>query len=181
MKPRAAWITCAVAVLAVVLLCLWPLLGRSWFFVKYADIDLNSGDLRHQVRVCSLVVSTRIEESPLSREVRRLGIPVPANRAWRHAFEGRLVRGVCVDYWYGSVYVQIHTLLSLLDQTKTPDEERRVILTELMTSLQTGDPHVAREQTFILMGDIADKHGLDYFIPEFKAYVDKLRDSRKGR
>jgi len=181
MKASAVSIVIAAAIMAVVLLCLWPLLGQSWFYVKYTDIDLNSGDLRHQGRVCSLVVSTRIEESPLSREVRRLGIAVPANRVWTHAFEGRLVRGVCADYYYGRIFSYGRQLLMLLDLANAADEERRAVVERFITSLRTGNPLDTLDQTYLLMMEVDDKHGLNTFTPEFKAHVGELRDARKGQ
>jgi hypothetical protein len=171
----------AAALLGLVLLLSWPLLGQPWIFCRGTDIDINSGDTRHAVYVFSLCAKNEIQESDLSREVRRLGIDVPATRVWKRAFESYLVEGSHIDYSYGSVVATCGQLFSILDETKTPDKERRVVLETLMTSLRTGDPRNAQEQLYLLIDEIGEKHGLDVFIPELKKHLKRLRKERQAQ
>jgi hypothetical protein len=78
--PRAVFLH--VVLLATAL----PLCGctENVFSVRRA-IDINSGDVRHQTFFWCLPVSTRVVESPFSREVRRLHIPTLEGRAWKLA------------------------------------------------------------------------------------------------
>ncbi len=145
------------AFLLLLCLCLLPLLGHPWVFIKYTDVDLNSGDLRTQVRVCTLAVKTEIKPSNLSREVRRLGIDVPATHLWKHAFESRLVNRSYVDYSYGRVVSACGTLVDLLASANAPDEERRTVLKSLMASLQTGDSRQAYGQARSLMNEMGER------------------------
>jgi hypothetical protein len=170
------------ALLGLVLLLSWPLLGQPWIFCRGTDIDINSGDTKYGVYVFSLCVKSEIQESDLSREVRRLGIDVPATHVWRRAFESYLVQGNHIDYRYGSVVASCAGLLGLLDETKTPDKERRVALETLMASLRTGDPRQARDQLFLLMDEIGERHGLEVFDnPQLKEYLKTLRKQREAQ
>ncbi len=165
MEVRPASIVCIVVVLALSVLCSWLLLDQAWLYCAHTDIDINSGDTRYQVRIFSLLVTTEIRESALSREIRRLGIAVSPTRAWKRTSEARIVNASDSYYLYGSVIVQCLYLLNVLDHVNASDEERRVILCKLMTSLQTGDAQRAREQAFLLTREVGDKHGLDVFAP----------------
>jgi hypothetical protein len=144
-------------VLLLLCLCLLPLLGHPWVFIRYTDVDLNSGDLRTQVRVCTLAVKTEIKPSNLSREVRRLGINVPDTRVWKRAYERRLVSRIHVDYSYGRVVVACNVLVDLLASANAPDEERRTVLKSLMASLQTGDSRQACGQARSLMNEMGER------------------------
>jgi hypothetical protein len=183
MGKKAAPLSIALfaGVLLGLLLFFWPLLGHPWIFCRGTDIDINSGDTRHAVYVFSLCVKNEIQESDLSREVRRLRIGVPATRAWKRAFESYLVEGSHIDYSYGSVVVTCGQLLSILDETKASDEERRIALETLMTSLRTGNPRNAQEQLYLLIDEIGERHGLDVFVPEFKQHLKALRKERQAQ
>jgi hypothetical protein len=156
-KATSLPIALSAGILLVLLLFLWPLLGQPWVFIKYTDVDLNSGDLRTQVRLCTLAVKTEIKPSNLSREVRRLGIDVPATHLWKHAFESRLVNRSYVDYSYGRVVVACNVLVDLLASANAPDEERRTVLKSLMASLQTGDSRRAYGQARSLMNEMGER------------------------
>ncbi len=144
-------------VLLLLCLCLLPLLGQPWVFIKSTDVDLNSGDLRTQVRVCTLAVKTEIKPSNLSREVRRLGIDVPATHLWKHAFGSCLVNRSYVDSSYGRVVSECTMLVDLLASANAPDEERRTVLKSLMASLQTGDSRQAYSQARSLMREFGER------------------------
>jgi hypothetical protein len=170
--PKLSTVTWITVVLTV-LWCAWWLHDEPLMVIHFTDVDINSGDFRHRVCLCyepigSLPVKkSKISESPLSHEVRRLGIHVPAERAWRTAFEdGR--KDVFVDYVYGSLVAMFDKMLWLLDETKTSDKERRVTLEKFMTSLRTRHAFVAQEHGYVLIQEICDKHGLDMFVPDFQ-------------
>jgi len=170
------------ALLGLVLLLSWPLLGQPWIFCRGTDIDINSGDTRHGVYVLSLCMKNEIQESDLSREVRRLGIAIPATRVWKRAFESHLVNQSHTDYSYGHVVATCDQLLCILDLTKASDQERRVALESLMTGLRTGNPHQAQDQLFLLMDEIGERHGLEVFDnPELKEYLKTLRKQREAQ
>jgi hypothetical protein len=169
-----------VAVVALLLLavCLWPLLGQSWVFLRSTDLDINSGRLRHQVHVLSVRVCERTEESALSREIRRLGIQTPSMPIWKCAGESRLVRSVFVNYRYGGVLAEATTLVMELDLMEMADEDRRVVLGKFMEALQSGDPERAQQQAWLLKDEIGEQQGREVFTPEFKSYLQTLRSSQ---
>lgn len=180
-KPKLVSIAVIIGVLAGLLLFFWPLLGHPWVFSRCTDVDINSGETRDAVYVLCLRVKNEIQESDLSREVHRLGIDIPAIRVWKCAFESYLVEGRYIDYSYGGVVATCSQLLSVLNQAKAPDEERRVALEMLMTSLRTGDPRQAEKQTYLLIDEIEDKHGLDVLDPQFKEHLKELRKERQAQ
>jgi hypothetical protein len=164
------------------ILLLRPLLGEPWVFRRCTDIDLNSGGTRDVAYVFSLCVKNRIQESDLSREVRRLGIDVPGTRVWKRAFESYLVEGVYIDYSYGGVVATCGQLLRILDLTEASDQERRVALEMLLTSLRTGDPRQTQDQLHLLMDEIGGRHGLEVFDnPELKEHLKTLRKQREAQ
>ena len=139
-KPMSLSIAVMVGVVAGLLLFFAPMLCRqSSVFCRGADIDINSGDTRHTVHVFSLCVKNEIQESDLSREVRRLGIDIPPSRAWKRTFESHLVEGQYVNWKYGHVVTAARRLLSIFDEARAPDEERRAALEGFMASLRMED------------------------------------------
>jgi hypothetical protein len=124
---------------------------------------------------CESSLKSEIQESDLSREVRRLAIDIPATHVWKRAFESYLVEGRYINCKYGSVCVGYHQLLSILDEVKAPDDERRVILEKFMTSLRTEDAGRAWWQGCLLIDEVAGKRGLRVFTPEFEEALKKTR------
>lgn len=170
------------ALLGLVLLLSWPLLGQPWIFCRGTDIDINSGDVRRAVHVLRLRVKGEIQESDLSREVRRFGIAVPGTRVWKRAFERPLVEGVHIDYSYGRVVATCRQLFCVFELTQASDQERRVALEKLMTSLRTGNPDQAQDQLLLLMEEIGERHGLEVFDnPELKEHLKTLRKQRDAQ
>jgi hypothetical protein len=51
----------------------------------------------------------------------------------------------------------------------------------LMMSLRTEDPRQAKEQTYLLIDEIEDKHGLDVLDPQFKEHLKELRKERQAQ
>ncbi len=170
MRKKAAPLLIALSagVLLGLLLFFWPLVGHSWVFCRGTDIDINSGDIRHAVHVFRLRVKGEIQESDLSREVRRLGIDIPATRVWKRTFESYLVEGRSIHWKYGQVDVASRQLLSILDETNAPDEERQAILEKFMASLRKENADHALWQARLLTDELAEKHGVHVFTPEIK-------------
>lgn len=169
----------AAAVLLLLGLGIWPLLGQSWVFLRSTDLDINSGMLRRQVHVLSVRVKERKEESALSREVRRLGIQTPSMPIWKRADESRLLRGVFVEYSYGGVLAEATALVMRLDLMEMADRDRRVVLGKFMAALQSGDPDRARQQAWLLTDEIEKQQGREAFTPEFRSYLQTLRSAEQ--
>ncbi len=77
--------------------------------------------------------------------------------------------GVFEDGVYGSCASGVpNLLLRILDETKTPDAERRAILEKFMTSLRTRNGFAAEEHGYVLIQELCDKHGLDIIDPMYR-------------
>jgi len=106
------------------------------------DIDINSGDLRHKRSILGGAPGYVVYESELSKEVRRLGIPIPQERQWR--FLGRAPSGgMDVRSAYESLLPLIKAVLDLFDEVGVADQERREALAEFMVHLRVGSPRDA--------------------------------------
>jgi hypothetical protein len=120
-------------------------------------MDINSGVLRHQVRVLTLPVAEEKEDSRLSHEVRRLGIVTPETPLWKRTSESRLWRGIHVCHIYGGVLARATELVMSLELAETPDGERREVLQRFMTALQSADPQHAEQQARRYMLYVQDR------------------------
>lgn len=147
-REKGARLLLLIAGLVVAGLGLCPLLGARWVFLRATDMDINSGVLRHQVRVLTLPVAEEKEDSRLSREVRRLGIVTPETPLWR---------GIHVCYIYGGVLARATELVMSLELAETPDDERREVLQRFMTALQSADPQHAEQQARLITDEIAGR------------------------
>jgi len=138
MKPKTRHITLSFAAILLVILGAWALLPTAGIYRVHRDVDVNTGDIRKQSYVCFARVKDEIETSPFSQEIRRLGIGVDKERVWKRAGTRLPGRGF-VCFRYGGAVANCDLLVRLLDGVETPDEDRRVILQGVLTSLQTGD------------------------------------------
>jgi hypothetical protein len=131
-------------------------------FARCSEVDLNSGDIRTQEYSSDGSLKATISETSLSREVRRLGIQVPEGRKWALVSAGPHPgpKGAYADGACAFVEERGGQLVQIFDKAKIPDGERRIVLEKFMMSLQTEDPHRAREQGHQLILDLAEKHGL---------------------
>ena len=170
-KPKLSTITW-ITVVFTVLWCAWWLRDLRPVVVRGNDMDINSGDIRHCVFLrCpwlgDMPVKSTVHESRLSQEARRLGLGIPSTRAWR--LMDRHYDGVFEDGVYGLCASGVpNLLLRILDETKTPDAERRAILEKFMTSLRTRSGFAAEEQGYVLIQELCDKHGLDIIDPMYR-------------
>jgi len=119
------------------LVLLLPLSGRPFVYSSIGDIDINSGDLRWQTYLFSLLIKEEIQETYFSREVRRLGIPVGQDRIWEHRIMITLFRRR--GYQYGGTVVDLAELINILNSTDTSDQDRIAILQRALTALQKGN------------------------------------------
>lgn len=137
------------------------------------SIDLNSGDLKGSRYILDGPPLYGIYESDLSKEIRRLGIPIPEQRRWMPISRAGFVNGGEVMYVYEDFLPAARRLLSLLAQANAPDEERRAVLEKLMTSLRTEKANRAIETPYRLIVDVCDRYGLD--CPLGPKFVEQLR------
>jgi len=145
-------------------------------FVRAApprEIDINSGDVRGSRYRDDGSAHYGIYESELSKEVRRLGIPVPEQRDWWiiHGSSGGL-GGMHVDPVYGNLLPTARRLLDRLDEVNAPNDERRDVLERFMTSLRNDRPLAAIQKGRMLIVEVCDCHGLQSpFVP---GYTERL-------
>jgi hypothetical protein len=66
-------------------------------------------------------------------------------------------------------------LVSVLDRTNTPDDERRAILERFLNGLRTEDPYHLWDEGRFLVLDIADKHGLQFYVAPVEEELRKMR------
>jgi hypothetical protein len=179
-KPRLLRVAVVLSpvILAVLAFGVLWLLGEPWVFSTNGEMDINSGDMRARACLFGVPIKSRIHESSLSEEIRRLGIAIPATRVWRRTGQNCVVQRTIVDSKYCRVLVSCEQLLSMLDQVNAPDEERRMVLERFMTSLRTEDAIGAWWQTHLLMDEVAGKRGLEVFSPEHEKTLKKMRDER---
>jgi hypothetical protein len=150
--------------------------GRSY---ARQDLDLNSGAFRYQEDSTASSGKTTIVESPLSREVRRLGIKVPETRNWQPMYIEKHNGGLHADFIYPKVVQVANQLLRLLEKTGTADNERRLILEKFMMSLRTEDPSRVCTEGDLMALELADKYDLNvFFRPEYEAYLRGLRERK---
>jgi hypothetical protein len=125
--------TAGVLLLVAVMLPSYP-----WVYSVQIDVDRNSGDLLYCTCILGRRVGERIEASPFSNEVRRVGISVPESRRWEHVGTKLLVGG-SRPYRYFGLMGDCTLLLRYLDELKMPDQERADILARALVSFQRAD------------------------------------------
>ena len=137
MRIRAENVIVSLSIGLVLVALLVPLLGdpRLYRIDKY--IDANSGDLRVQVYICSLQAESYVKSTPFSKEVRRLGIPIAENRMWRPVSTRCLRGGRHIHYTYRKTIRKCDELMEMFDQRNVPDEDRRIILQNVLAALQS--------------------------------------------
>lgn len=176
MKTAKKWFLGLGVFLVMILLSTWLICGHPWTFSRRTDVDLSSGEFRYRVYFGRLPVKSRIIESPLSREIRRLNIRVPVIRVWKVAFvQSR--QELDPDCVYGMLVTNVcNKLISVFNQINPPDEERRAILTRFMTDLRAQHPLQVEEQGYILMAKLGEKYGVSVFAESF---IEELKRSEE--
>ena len=137
-RRRAAHSALCIGILVLFGIVLFPLLGDHRVYRTATYIDVNSGDLRTETTICSFRVSDGIRATQFSQEVRGLGIPIPANRAWQPVVTTGLT-GPSVGHTLSSVIGQCELLMAVFGQEEVSDEERLVILKSTLGSLKKGN------------------------------------------
>lgn len=154
MRVRMTFIALIAAILAISAFCVCALLTQSWLFSKHVHIDINSGDIRWQVRLCSLKITDRIDESLLSQEARRLEIDVPTGRVWK-SVGTRYIAGSGSGS-YGITMGLGDALVQSMIAANTPDPERRVIIERFLSTLRTKTPHEVYARFIGLAEDVRE-------------------------
>lgn len=175
-KRTISTIMFLLVLLAVGWLALWR---TPWGLMEESAVDITTGDYRNRVYVCGVPVKSETLESLLSREVRRLGMAVPAEREWKYM--GRHFGGVYRDSSYGFMMGPCENLVVIFEETNTSDEERRAILEKLMEMLRTDEPGHVEEEAFLLTIEIADKHNLHVLNPSVEDYYRALLKDKQKR
>lgn len=155
MKIKIRYFVIGLIVLPLLVMFADYLLGVPRVFSINKDFDLNSGDERVYVYVCFLKIKDKIQTTPFSQEVRRLGINIPQERKWVGTSTKllRLISKKFIYYVYGGTPTQCNLLIWLFDYGNVPDEYRRIILQQIVTILQSGD----RKAPFIITEKISDE------------------------
>jgi hypothetical protein len=143
------------------------------------EIDINSGDLRGARSILDGPPWYEVYESELSKEVRRLGIPIPEEPQWM-VISGPPSGGMRVTYIYSRLLPAARMLLQFFDEANASDEERRAVLQRLMTSLRTEQPPDAIEKAHMLVLEVVDRHGLESpFLPDYAGRLQQLRSEQE--
>ncbi|MDI6447556.1 hypothetical protein [Anaerobaca lacustris] len=145
-----------------------------------SEVDINSGDVRGSRYRADGSAQYGVYESRLSKEVRRLGIPIPDRRDWWPIAAPSIgVGGMRVTYVYENLLPTAHRLLDVLGKVNAPDSERRDIIERLMAGLQTERPPVAIANARALIVEVVDRYGLESpFLPH---HTEHLRQRRNGQ
>lgn len=138
-------------------------------------IDIMSGDLRRTKSSSDGTTQYEVYESELSKEVRRLGVPIPEERQWR-VIARPASKGLHIRYVYADALLIAQRLLMLLDDVDASDEERRATIERFMNSIRTEKPSTAFKNGHMLILEIGNRHGLESpFTPE---HTENLRRSQ---
>ena len=151
MKIKIRYFVISLVALLLLVVCVDFLLGFPRVFSINKDFDLNRGDERVYVYVCFLKIKDEIQATPFSQEIRRLDIDVSQERKWMptHTKLFTILRKIYINYIYGGVPADCNVLIKVFDEVNVPDENRRIILQEIITILQSGDrkvPHMITEK-----------------------------------
>lgn len=153
---------------------------NSGKFRSRTEVDINSGDYRSNQYRADLSVRENVISSPLSKEVRRLGLETPPP-VWKPAVPESYVVGD-VDYGYAGAVNVGRKLVGFFEIAQAPDDERRTVLAEFMKSLRTQSPARVMNDGYLLIEKMLSRHGLnilDYYQDPsaFRDYRAKLRDA----
>ncbi|HQA88724.1 MAG: hypothetical protein RBS72_12725 [Sedimentisphaerales bacterium] len=123
------------------------------------EIDINSGDVRGTRYRADGSTHYGIYESELSKEVRRLSIPIPGQRDWLPLVGASgSAGGMYIDSGYANLLPTARELLEQLDEVAATDDERRDVLEGFMTSLRTDRPLAVIKKGRMLIAEIKDRH-----------------------
>jgi hypothetical protein len=146
-EDRSTWIMmgelATVAFGLLVVLCI-PLLTST-----YESVDVNSGVVRRQVYICGLQIRDTIRVTPLSQEVRRLGISTHETPHWETMYRRvHRRRGSASNYYLALDSAKV--LVQYLDPLALPDDSRRKILQATLQYLKNGDVVQIDDETALL-------------------------------
>ena len=155
MKIKIRYLLFILVALLLLVVFVDYLLGVPRIYSINKDFDLNSGDERVYVYVCFLKIKDKIQTTPFSQEIRRLGINIPQERKWVLTSTKllRLITKRFICPIYGGTPAECNFLIWLFDYGNVPDENRRIILQQIVTILQSVD----RKAPFIITEKISDE------------------------
>ena len=141
MKIKIRYFVISLVVLLLLVVCVDFLLGFPRVFSINRDFDLNSGDERVYIYACFLKIKDKIQTTPFSREIRRLGIDIPQERRWiiTHTKVFMILHDKYICPVYGGVPTECNFLIWLFDHGNVSDKNRRITLQEIITILQSKD------------------------------------------
>lgn len=126
-------------------------------YINHYDIDINSGDGRHQIYLCSFLIKNQIQPNPFSQELRRLGIPVSEKRIWKNFSTGTLnIR--CISSHYAKIYGQNASIVKILNAANAPDQDRIDIMQRALAILQIEDWRKRNQEMDDLMKTVIEKY-----------------------
>lgn len=126
-----------------------------------AEIDINSGDVRGWRYRADGSAHYGIYESDLSKEIRRLDIPIPEWRAWLPVSGShRTFFRSDVELVMKNLLRRSGELLRQLDEVAAADDERRDVLERFMASMRTEPPFVTIALGRMLIAEVRERHDL---------------------
>jgi len=135
--PKRRRIVLGIVTLATVLTGILVLLVHPTAVTTNTYIDANSGDVRVETTVFGLPVGDTIKQTQFSREVRRLGIAVPHERAWQLVLtEKGLLLGTHIGYRLGGVPDLLDWIVALFERGRLSDQERLVVVEKILGRLR---------------------------------------------
>ena len=160
MKQKGSFLILLLAVIVVLILIMLDFKGITPNITEYkAFVDLNSGDTRYQRFIFSLKVKDKIRKTLFSEEVRRLGIDIPNERIWKFK-SGKYFRfsSTKISDGYSIVTPKLNKLLLVFKVYNIPDNERIVIIKEVLECWKTIEPN----KVYKALDDIIDKYENKY-------------------
>jgi hypothetical protein len=149
---------------------------RGERFESHFEVDVTTGAYRRNWYPGD-PATERIVSSPLSKEVRRLGLETPVARVWKPALN-RYSRPRETDFGYTDAVRVGDQLVGYFQIVQASDDERRAILAEFLQAMRTQTPACIMDQGYILIEKLLGQHGqhiLDFYPPAFIDYRATLR------
>ena len=115
------------------------LVGYPWLFRVDRSVDVNSGDVLRQVRICGVQVGETAEATAFSDEMRRLGVQMPEDRRWERLSVQALGGRTLVSYSRDGILTRCSFLVRVMQELDLPHDERIAVLRKALASLEVGD------------------------------------------
>jgi hypothetical protein len=113
---------------------LFVLIEKSYITL---ELDLNSAELRSESVIAGVRVYSRIESTPFSRELTRLGYPKLSTREWRYDTIKYRFKRMRVSTQYQGTTSNLGTVYDWWEMTSAPDEVRLNQASTIMAMLKS--------------------------------------------